>query len=73
MAEIPYNLKQFKRDRDLLLALRETPKQPQRQDSLVDQMMDLQRLARHFGLYDADDWLLTHFFSKENKQTLLDR
>jgi len=27
-------------------------------------MVELQKLARHFGLYDADDWLIKTFFAK---------
>ena len=51
--------------RDITLAiLRITAKPSQHQGSLTDQMIELQHLARHFGLYDADDWLIRTFFTK---------
>lgn len=31
--------------------------QPQRQDSLADQLRDLHHLAARVGMYDAADWL----------------
>jgi hypothetical protein len=31
--------------------------QPQRQDSLADQLRDLHRIAARYGMYDAADWL----------------
>lgn len=31
--------------------------QPQRQDSLTDQLRDLHRVAARLGMYDAADWL----------------
>jgi hypothetical protein len=36
----------------------------QHQGSLTEQMIELQHLARHFGLYDADDWIIMNFFTK---------
>lgn len=33
------------------------PQQPQRQDSLADQLHDLHILAVRVGCYDAADWL----------------
>lgn len=33
------------------------PQQPQRQDSLLDQLQDLRVAARRLGCYDADDYL----------------
>ena len=44
--------------------LRITARPSQHQGSLTDQMVELQKLARHFGLYDADDWLIRNFFTK---------
>lgn len=29
----------------------------QRQDSLLDQLSDLLKVANHLGMYDAADWL----------------
>jgi hypothetical protein len=34
-----------------------TPQQPQRQDSLRDQLTDLHRVAARLGMYNAADWL----------------
>jgi hypothetical protein len=36
------------------------PQRPQRQDSLVDQLTDLHRVAARLGMYDAADWLWKH-------------
>jgi hypothetical protein len=33
------------------------PQQPQRQDSLEDQLKDLHAIAARIGCYDAADWL----------------
>ena len=38
-----------------------TPQQPQRQDSLTDQMETVKTLARNAGCYDALDWLNNNF------------
>lgn len=35
------------------------PQRTQRQDSLLDQLEDLHRVAVRFGMYDAADWLWT--------------
>jgi len=48
--------------------LRTTARPAQHQGSLTDQMIELQHLARHFGLYDADDWLIRNFFTKVNPE-----
>lgn len=34
-----------------------TPPQPQRQDSLHEQMRDVVRAAEQLGCYDAADWI----------------
>lgn len=33
------------------------PQEPQRQDSLAEQLKDLHILAARYGMYDAADWL----------------
>jgi hypothetical protein len=45
-------------------SLQSTPRPAQHQGSLTDQMIELRKLAAHFGLYDADDWLIRNFFEK---------
>jgi hypothetical protein len=42
---------------DYLAAIRDIPQQPQRQDSLDDQLQTLQAAANKLGCYDAADWL----------------
>lgn len=37
--------------------LKDLPKQNQRQDSLSDQLRDLQAVANHLGMYDAADFI----------------
>lgn len=49
-------------DFDLSKTLKTTPRPSQHQGSLQDQMRELRTLAIHFGLYDADDYLLNNFF-----------
>jgi hypothetical protein len=39
--------------------------QPQRQDSLTDQMRDIHYYATKAGCYDAADWIKRIFFDKE--------
>jgi hypothetical protein len=39
------------------LFFRHVGQQPQRQDSLEDQLRDLHRVAMQLGCYDAADWL----------------
>ncbi len=41
------------------------PRPAQSQASLSDQMVELRRLAQHFGLYDADDWIMFNYFAHE--------
>lgn len=40
---------------DLKKTLEAVPRPAQHQGSLTDQMLEIQQLARHFGLYDASD------------------
>jgi hypothetical protein len=44
--------------------IQNTPRPPQHQGSIQEQMIELKTLAIYFGLYDADDWLQTNFFAK---------
>lgn len=45
-------------DSTTLKALKNTPKLPQRQDSLVEQLHDLFLFATKLGMYDAADWIV---------------
>lgn len=45
--------------------LASVPRPAQHQGSLTDQMSELRTLAAHFGLYDADDWIVREFFQKK--------
>ena len=48
---------------DLLTALSQIPRPAQHQGSLQEQMVELRQLAAHFGLYDAEDWLVQNVAS----------
>lgn len=41
--------------------LKKIDKLPQRQDSLVEQMIDLYRISNKFGFYDAADYIRENF------------
>lgn len=43
--------------------------QPQRQDSLEDQLTDLHILATRYGMYDAADWLWKVMHTPERAHT----
>lgn len=43
--------------------------QPQRQDSLDDQLHDLHRVAARLGMYDAADWLWKHYVTPSSVTT----
>lgn len=37
------------------------PPMPQRQDSLINQLEDLRRVAIRLGMYDAADWMARRY------------
>jgi hypothetical protein len=45
------------------VAIEQIAQQPQRQDSLNDQLIDLHRVAVKLGCYDAADWIARWRFS----------
>ena len=51
---------------DLLTVLGAIPQQPQRQDSLADQMNDLYLVAIRLGCHDAADWIAGLSLSRDS-------
>ena len=43
------------------------------QEALLDQLVELRRLAIEHGLYDADDWIVAHMVFQQDGQEGGDR